>query len=96
MTDRNTPKGDFGTLDPSYFHYATNADGQKTVTRIGLNDRTNIFNTSKSMNNDGKVMYCKQLDKKGASKVPFKEAAAGTMSQNKIQKKAYRANTQSR
>lgn len=49
------------------------------------------------MNHDGKVLYSKMLDKKGASRVSMCDRdAAGIQGQNKIQKKAYRANTQSR
>ena len=67
------------------------------MNKIDLNDKNVIFETSKVMNHAGKVLYSKQLDKKGASRVSMCDReAAGIESQNKIQKKAYRANTQSR
>lgn len=89
-----TMEKQYESMRNNYFHY----DGpQISVNKIDLNDKNVIFETSKVMNHDGKMLYSKQLDKKGASRVSMCDRdAAGIQGQNKIQKKAYRANTQSR
>lgn len=83
----------------SFYHYYKTEDDRNVISKHDLPDKKSTFAVGRYINQSGKAFYSKQLDNKGRSKVAFTErdhAAGYTQSTNKIQKKAYRANTQSR
>ena len=82
----------------SFYHYY-GGDGDKAVKILDKQDKKSAFGVGRYINTSNRNFYGRQLDNKGRSKVAFteREHAAGFAEQtNKIQKKAYRANTQSR
>jgi hypothetical protein len=85
LTTRHGGPGDQG------FYYRNQAN---EIMRDANEDITKMYHLSKDLNHDGKVFYSSCLNAKGGSQVCINDKAAGLPS-NKIQMKAYRANTES-
>ena len=67
------------------------------IQALDLADKKGVFDCGKAMAAEGKTFYSRKLDDKGASRVEIApDYRAATADNAKIQKKAYRANTQSR
>ena len=85
-------KGQEKPEDDSQFYFYKGADNQ--LKKLNLMNQMEAFQAAKDLNHDGKAHYSKALDGKWSSNVKIEDRAPAGMAQ-KIQSKAYRANTQS-
>lgn len=70
----------------------------KNIESIDLRNNEQVFQSSKAINMDGKLLYSKRIDGKGSSQVTLSTQLQKPNASNKgkIQKKMYRKNTQSK
>ena len=81
-------------MDTFYHYYGQ--EGNRTIKIHDKVDKKSSFGVGRYINSSNRNFYSRQLDNKGRSKVAFTErdhAAGYADSVNKIQMKAYRANT---
>ena len=82
------------TLDQKNFFYQYRKHNGE-LAGINIRDSKQVYDCALDINVDGKVHYSKCLDLKGNSAVEITDKQPAGFS-NKIQTKAYRANTQSK